>query len=33
MAERMQVKGFENVYALKGGWHEWQRADFPTEPK
>jgi 3-mercaptopyruvate sulfurtransferase SseA len=25
--------GFKNVYALKGGWHEWNRAQFPTEPK
>ncbi|MBZ4659482.1 MAG: hypothetical protein JG766_1405, partial [Desulfacinum sp.] len=21
------------VYALKGGWHEWHRAQFPVEEK
>jgi rhodanese-related sulfurtransferase len=26
-------KGFEKVYALKGGWHEWFRAEYPTEFK
>jgi len=25
--------GFSEVYALKGGWHEWQREKYPTEPK
>ncbi|MGH7410776.1 MAG: rhodanese-related (seleno)protein, partial [Candidatus Methylomirabilis sp.] len=25
--------GFSKVYALKGGWHEWVSAQFPTEPK
>jgi 3-mercaptopyruvate sulfurtransferase SseA len=25
--------GFQKVYALKGGWHEWHRAQFPVEEK
>jgi len=25
--------GYEKVYALKGGWREWSRAEYPTEPK
>jgi len=24
--------GFKKVYALKGGWNEWEQAGFPTEP-
>lgn len=26
-------KGFARVYALKGGWREWIKAQFPTEKK
>jgi len=26
-------KGYTKVYALKGGWNEWVKADFPTENK
>jgi len=25
--------GYTKVYALKGGWREWQRQKFPVEPK
>jgi len=25
--------GYTKVYALKGGWREWQRAGYPTEKK
>jgi rhodanese-related sulfurtransferase len=33
VALQLAKKGFANVYALKGGWKEWQSADLPTEPK
>jgi len=26
-------KGFKNIYVLKGGWNEWIKAKYPTEPK
>jgi rhodanese-related sulfurtransferase len=26
-------KGFKNVYALKGGWYEWEKAGYPVESK
>jgi len=26
-------KGYKKVYALKGGWHEWFRANYPVEEK
>jgi 3-mercaptopyruvate sulfurtransferase SseA len=26
-------KGFQKVYALKGGWNEWHEAQFPVEAK
>jgi len=25
--------GYTKVYALKGGWREWSKADYPTEKK
>jgi 3-mercaptopyruvate sulfurtransferase SseA len=25
--------GFKKVFALKGGWKEWVKANYPTEPK
>jgi 3-mercaptopyruvate sulfurtransferase SseA len=25
--------GFKKVFALKGGWKEWVKAKYPTEPK
>lgn len=24
--------GFKNVFALKGGWKEWEEAGFPMQP-
>jgi len=26
-------KGYTKVYALKGGWKEWEKAKYPTESK
>jgi len=26
-------KGFTKVYALKGGWHEWQSKGYPLQEK
>lgn len=25
--------GFTRVYALKGGWHEWQHKGYPVDAK
>ncbi|MBI9083647.1 MAG: hypothetical protein JEZ11_08610 [Desulfobacterales bacterium] len=33
MAQTLQSKGFTKVYALKGGWREWFRSEFPVEEK
>jgi 3-mercaptopyruvate sulfurtransferase SseA len=27
------LKGYKKVYALKGGWAEWESAKYPVEPK
>jgi 3-mercaptopyruvate sulfurtransferase SseA len=29
----MIAKGYQKVYALKGGWKEWEKAGYPTQPK
>jgi len=29
----MKDNGYENVYALKGGWREWFRAKYPVDEK
>jgi 3-mercaptopyruvate sulfurtransferase SseA len=29
----MLAMGFNQVYALKGGWDEWVNAGYPTEAK
>jgi rhodanese-related sulfurtransferase len=26
-------RGYEKVYALKGGWEAWEKAGYPVEPK
>jgi 3-mercaptopyruvate sulfurtransferase SseA len=26
-------KGFKKVFALKGGWREWEKAQYPMENK
>ena len=33
MARQLIDKGFTKVYALKGGWRGWAKAQFPTEKK
>jgi 3-mercaptopyruvate sulfurtransferase SseA len=33
VARHLMDMGFKKVYALKGGWHEWEDAGFPTESK
>jgi rhodanese-related sulfurtransferase len=33
VARELQNLGFTNVYALKGGWREWQKAGYPTEER
>jgi 3-mercaptopyruvate sulfurtransferase SseA len=29
----MIANGYEHVFALKGGWREWFRAQYPVEDK
>jgi 3-mercaptopyruvate sulfurtransferase SseA len=29
----MIADGYTQVYALKGGWHAWERAGYPVEEK
>jgi len=26
-------RGYTKVYALKGGWHEWEGSGYPVEKK
>jgi len=26
-------RGYEKVFALKGGWYEWEKKAYPVEPK
>jgi rhodanese-related sulfurtransferase len=33
MARQWMDLGFDNVYALKGGWKAWKEAGYPVEPK
>ena len=33
MAHELKGMGFQKVSALKGGWREWVKANFPTEAK
>ncbi|MBF0464686.1 MAG: hypothetical protein HQK88_07935 [Nitrospirae bacterium] len=33
MAQELLKLGYTKVYALKGGWNEWENAKYPTEPK
>jgi 3-mercaptopyruvate sulfurtransferase SseA len=33
VAQKFQAKGFKKVYALKGGWNEWEKNKFPVEKK
>ena len=31
VAQKFMEKGYTKVYALKGGWNEWMKANFPVE--
>jgi hypothetical protein len=33
MAREFMKQGYPRAYALKGGWEEWLKAGFPTQPK
>ena len=33
VAEQLRAGGFEDVYALTGGWKAWIEGDYPTEKK
>jgi rhodanese-related sulfurtransferase len=33
VAKQLRAQGFEDVYALTGGWKAWIEADYPTEKK
>jgi rhodanese-related sulfurtransferase len=33
VALQLMDKGYTKVYALKGGWKEWEKAKFPAEKK
>ncbi len=32
IGQKLMQMGFRKVYALKGGWREWAKAGYPTEP-
>ena len=33
VAQDLLTMGFPQVWALKGGWVEWDKTGYPTEPK
>jgi rhodanese-related sulfurtransferase len=33
VAKQLRAGGFEDIYALTGGWKTWIEADYPTEMK
>jgi rhodanese-related sulfurtransferase len=33
VALKFMEKGYKKVYALKGGWKDWEMAGYPVEPK
>jgi 3-mercaptopyruvate sulfurtransferase SseA len=33
VAQEAKAAGYPKVYALKGGWKEWEKAGFPIEKK
>jgi rhodanese-related sulfurtransferase len=33
MAQKLMGMGYTKVYALKGGWEEWPKANYPIEKK
>jgi len=33
LAKQLRQMGLPQVYALKGGWEEWEKSGYPAEPK
>jgi rhodanese-related sulfurtransferase len=33
VALQLMGRGYKKVYALKGGWADWEKAKYPVEPK
>jgi len=33
MAQELAKRGYERVFALKGGWAAWVKAGYPVETK
>jgi rhodanese-related sulfurtransferase len=33
VAQKLVRMGYTKVYALKGGWNEWLKENYPTEKK
>jgi len=33
VALQLISKGYKKVYALKGGWEDWESSKYPVEPK
>jgi 3-mercaptopyruvate sulfurtransferase SseA len=33
VAQEFVAMGYTKVFALKGGWNEWRKAQFPVEAK
>jgi len=33
VAQELVKMGIPQVMVLKGGWHAWEAAGYPTEPK
>jgi rhodanese-related sulfurtransferase len=33
VAEELMKMGFTKVFALKGGWNEWHKGEYPVEKK
>jgi rhodanese-related sulfurtransferase len=33
VAQKLMEMGYKKVFALKGGWSEWLKANYPTEKK
>jgi 3-mercaptopyruvate sulfurtransferase SseA len=33
VALQLISKGYKKVFALKGGWEDWESSKYPVEPK
>jgi 3-mercaptopyruvate sulfurtransferase SseA len=33
VALQLMGRGYKKVFALKGGWADWEKAQYPTKPK